>query len=76
MTALSAFVAPQSRHRSCATFVMPAGGSVLVGHNLDEANPVPGLAVVNPRGLAKSNWTYGEINAGSQSASSPSLPWT
>jgi hypothetical protein len=72
----SILFAPRPRPRSCATFVMTAGDAVLVGHNLDEANSVPGLVVVNPRGLAKSNWTYGEIKAGRQSASSPRLRWT
>ncbi|MCU0606394.1 MAG: linear amide C-N hydrolase [Candidatus Edwardsbacteria bacterium] len=38
---------------ACSSFMLERGDTVLVGHNLDEYLPVPGLVVVNPRGIAK-----------------------
>jgi hypothetical protein len=62
--------------KSCATFVLSRGGTLLVGHNLDEASPVPGLVVANPRGVAKENRTYGDIKSSGRSGSAARLAWT
>ncbi len=38
---------------ACSSFLLERGDTLLVGHNLDEYMPVPGLIIVNPRGIAK-----------------------
>ena len=47
--------------RACSTFQLTRGDTVLVGHNLDEYSPVPGLVVVNPRGIAKTGIGWGGV---------------
>lgn len=50
--------------RSCATFLMTRGDTVLVGHNLDDAaNETPGLLVVNKRGVRKESVSYQDLNS-------------
>jgi len=61
--------------RSCATVVLQRGEALLVGHNLDEAIPVPGLVVANPRGLAKENIPYGVLNPMGSAGKAPRLRW-
>jgi choloylglycine hydrolase len=61
---------------SCATFVLERGpDALLVGHNLDEAMPVPGLVVANLRGVARENRTYGDIKSSGRSGSAPRIAW-
>lgn len=43
---------------SCSTFLQDKGGVRLVGHNLDERIEMPGMILVNPRGVAKSSFSY------------------
>ncbi len=64
-----------ARTHSCSTFVLSRGDTLLVGHNLDEYVEVPGLIVVNPRGLAKENVTFEEIRSSRRSESAPRLSW-
>jgi len=45
------------RH-SCSTFLLPAGDTLLVGHNLDEYFDVPGAVVVNQRGVQKRSFSW------------------
>ena len=66
--------APMSA-QSCSTFVLSQGSTLLVGHNLDDYIKVPGLVVVNPRGLAKENVTFQDIKSSSRSGSAPRLSW-
>ena len=73
--ALGALAAPPEPDRSCATFLMARGDRVIVGHNLDEAMAVPGLLVVNPRGLAKENRTFDDVESSRRSASARRLGW-
>lgn len=47
---------------ACSTFLLERGDTVLVGHNLDEYIPVPGLVVVNPRGVAKRGLGWSMFN--------------
>lgn len=61
--------------RSCATVVLQWGEALLVGHNLDEAIPVPGLVVANPRGLAKENVPYGQLKPMGGAGDAPRLRW-
>ena len=52
----------EGQANACSTFLLERGDTVLVGHNLDEYIPVPGLVVVNPRGIAKRGFGGGLIN--------------
>jgi choloylglycine hydrolase len=65
----------QHCRRSCATLVLARGAERVVGHNLDGAVPVPGLVVVNPRGLAKENRTLMDLEAGTPLRSAPRIRW-
>lgn len=38
---------------SCSTFLLNNRNSLLVGHNLDDYIKVPGLVVINKRGIQK-----------------------
>jgi len=60
---------------SCSTFLLSRGDTLLVGHNLDDYIEVPGLIVVNPRGLAKENVTFADIKSSSRSKSVSRLSW-
>ncbi len=62
--------------RSCATVVLHRGEALLVGHNLDEAIPVPGLVVANPRGLDKENIPFGQLNPMGSAGRAARLRWT
>jgi len=58
---------------SCSTFQLVRGDTVLVGHNLDEYTPVPGLILVNPRGIAKQGIGWGGFM--NPLGGSPKLSW-
>jgi len=47
--------------RGCSTFVLAQGEELLVGHNLDEPSEVPGLVVINKRGLAKESLSWEDL---------------
>jgi choloylglycine hydrolase len=60
---------------ACSTFLLERGDTLLVGHNLDEYIPMPGLLVVNPRGTAKHGLAWGGfINP--LIPARPGLAWT
>ncbi len=61
--------------QSCSTFVLSHGSALLVGHNLDDYIKVPGLIVVNPRGLSKENVTFEDIKSSNRSKLAPRLSW-
>lgn len=44
---------------ACSSFLLERGDTLLVGHNLDEYVPMPGLIVSNPRGVAKHGIGWG-----------------
>ncbi len=44
--------------KSCSTFELKSGGSIFVGHNLDDNYDVPGLVVVNKRGVRKQSFSW------------------
>lgn len=44
---------------ACSTFLLTRGDTLLVGHNLDEYVPMPGLVVANPSGIAKRGIGWG-----------------
>lgn len=74
---VSACLSPvcSSDGRSCFTFLFSSEETLLVGHNLDENMKVPGMIVINPRGVAKENISYTDIKAGGMTGSSPRLRW-
>jgi len=60
--AILALCITSSPVRACSTFELTRGDTVLIGHNLDEYVPVPGLVVVNPRGTAKQGIGWSMLN--------------
>jgi choloylglycine hydrolase len=68
-------VSPLLETRSCSSFVLSRGDTLLVGHNLDDYVEVPGLIVVNPRGLSKENVTFEDIKSSNRSTSALRLSW-
>ena len=60
--------------RTCATFLLSKGETLLVGHNLDESIEVPGLLIVNPRGIAKQSLGYADM--GFPGRKGPRISWT
>ena len=61
--------------RSCFSFLFSDGGALVVGHNLDDNMKVPGMIVINPRGVSKGNISYSDIKAGQITGSSSRLRW-
>jgi penicillin V acylase-like amidase (Ntn superfamily) len=55
-------VAPEcGPRRGCSTFLLAEGDDLLVGHNLDEPSEVPGMIVINKRGVAKESLSWEEL---------------
>ena len=46
---------------SCSTFMLAHGNDLLIGHNLDDYIEVPGLIVINKRGVEKENISWKEL---------------
>ncbi len=67
-------VQPAERH-SCSTFMINQNDTLLVGHNLDDYIEVPGLIVVNPRGVAKHSISWDDLKS-VFGRSKPKLRWT
>ena len=65
----------EAKAHSCSTFLFENGPSLFVGHNLDDYIDVPGLVVVNKRGIKKSNIGWGELVSG-LSETAKRLYWT
>jgi penicillin V acylase-like amidase (Ntn superfamily) len=61
-------------YRGCSTFVLAQGRELLVGHNLDEFSEVPGMVVINKRGVAKASRSWEEL-LNSTRAASPKKSW-
>jgi penicillin V acylase-like amidase (Ntn superfamily) len=59
----------------CSTILLRKGKVLIVGHNLDEGGHVPGVVVINKRGVFKQGKSWYEILSGEQT-SNPSLKWT
>jgi choloylglycine hydrolase len=60
---------------SCSTFALRQGDTFIIGHNLDEPFHVPGVIVVNKRGVRKTSVSLMELLTG-QPSSSPTTSWT
>lgn len=62
---------------SCSTFVLNNDSSLLIGHNLDDYIKVPGMVVVNKRGIQKENISWTDLKSiTGKSSSAPRLQWT
>jgi len=59
----------------CSTFLLKAGQTLLVGHNLDERAPIPGHVFVNKRHVAKTAVSWASFISGKLDATPP-LAWT
>jgi len=62
------------RAEPCSTFLLKKNEILLVGHNLDERAHVPGLVIINKRGLTKTAVSWASLISGKPEASPP-LTW-
>jgi hypothetical protein len=69
---------PGDGAHSCSTFMLERGDDLLVGHNLDEYIDVPGLVVVNKRGVRKFSTSWAELTSDTRAQSTLQQPlrWT
>jgi choloylglycine hydrolase len=67
------FFVLSSGSEACSSFMLERGDTLLVGHNLDEYMPVPGLIVVNPRGASKHGLGWSTFNP--LAPVSPAFKW-
>ncbi|UCC41140.1 MAG: linear amide C-N hydrolase [Candidatus Aminicenantes bacterium] len=58
----------------CQTFTLKKGSILIVGHNLGARNHVPGLVVINKRGVRKTAVSWKELLSG-KPASNPPFEW-
>lgn len=58
----------------CSTFLLKKGNTLIAGHNLDMPMHIPGVVVINKRGVLKKGKTWHEILSG-KPASTPPLTW-
>ncbi len=58
----------------CSTFLLKKNGILLIGHNLDERGHVPGLVIINKRGISKTSVSWGSLISGKTEATPP-LTW-
>ncbi|MDI6697602.1 MAG: linear amide C-N hydrolase [Candidatus Saccharicenans sp.] len=63
-----------ARAEPCSTFLLKKNGILLVGHNLDERAHVPGLVIINKRGIAKTSVSWASLISGKPD-STPPLTW-
>ena len=59
---------------ACSTYMLREGDTFLIGHNLDMPYEIPGMIVINKRGVFKTNISWYEIST-SRKHSSPNLSW-
>jgi choloylglycine hydrolase len=77
-TAVCVFILPnriaaQQRH-TCSTFQIESGDTIIVGHNLDDYFKVPGMVIVNPRGIEKENLMWKDFTKGKKK-NVPRINW-
>ena len=72
---LSCLLFSSDKSDACSTFMLREGDILLIGHNLDMPYEIPGMIVINKRGVLKTNMSWHEIST-SQKPSSPSIQWT
>jgi hypothetical protein len=59
----------------CQTFTLKKGSALIVGHNLGNRGHVPGVVVINKRGVRKAAVSWQELLSG-QPAPNPPFEWT
>lgn len=64
--------APHSR--ACSTFMLSRGQELVAGHNLDLPRQVPGMIVINKRGVSKASCSWHELLT-SEEPVSPRIGW-
>lgn len=72
---LAAVVAFETQLYLCSTFLLKSGRTLLVGHNLDERNHVPGLVFINKRHVTKTAVSWASLISGKPDPTPP-LAWT
>jgi len=60
---------------TCSTFVLARAGDLVIGHNLDDDIPVPGVVVVNKRGAARESISWQDFLPGAGKRR-PRIRWT
>lgn len=58
----------------CSTFLLKKNGLLLVGHNLDERAHVPGVVIINKRGITKTSVSWASLISGKPDTT-PALTW-
>ena len=71
-------IALSPERHSCSTFLLAAGDTLLVGHNVDDYYVIPGAAVVNKRGVQKesTSWEDDLLTVFGRSHKAPRARWT
>ena len=59
---------------ACSTFMLQEEETFIIGHNLDMPYEIPGMVVVNKRGVSKTNISWREIST-SRKPASPTISW-
>ena len=62
-------------NESCSTFMLKHGAEIIFGHNLDMPIPIPGLVVINKRGIYKEGTTWEELTS-AESGKYKKVKWT
>ncbi len=75
IVALSCTLFSPSASDACSTYMLREDSIFLIGHNLDMPYEIPGMVVVNKRGILKTNISWHEIST-SRKPSSPTISWT
>jgi choloylglycine hydrolase len=59
---------------TCSTFLLKGGNTLIAAHNLDMPMHIPGVMVINKRGVLKKGTSWYEILAG-KPATNPPITW-
>ncbi len=59
---------------ACSTFMLRDVNTLIIGHNLDMPYEIPGMIIINKRGVSKTNISWYEIST-SRKPTSPTISW-
>jgi penicillin V acylase-like amidase (Ntn superfamily) len=68
------FLLPSTNGFPCQTFLLKEGSTLIAGHNLGMPMHIPGVIVINKRGVFKKGKSWHEILAG-KPTSNPLVTW-
>ena len=71
---LSCILFCSATSEACSTFMLQEDNTFIIGHNLDMPYEIPGMVVVNKRGVSKTNISWYEIFT-SRKPTSPTISW-